>query len=189
MTQLSLFDILNEKISERKTFEKLLSVGDKIGRVVLGEYRIATITKVEGLPNYPFYRTDSDGSYKYDEGLQDVDELKNQAEKNRKSYVIIKPENLQDRITVKYEPRLVDGVVMWAQIGIYENMLFWKSSYTYEFLEPYDSPKKLMKEYKKIKEKILVGKFSILEDELPMERLYLSNKGFYASAEYVNANG
>ena len=36
----------------------LLKVGDKIGRLVLGEVRIATVTGVEGLPFFPFYITD-----------------------------------------------------------------------------------------------------------------------------------
>ena len=35
----------------------------------------------------------------------------------------------------------------WAQIGILDNMLFWKEDVTYQFLEPYDSKEKLMKEY------------------------------------------
>lgn len=55
--QLSIFDFLKQQKPQ-----KILSVGDKIGRVVLGECRIATITKVEGLPDYPFYRT-TNGCY------------------------------------------------------------------------------------------------------------------------------
>ena len=62
----SIFELL--KPNEEK--KQLLNVGDKIGRVVLGECRIATVTAVEGLPDYPFYRTDNHGCYNYSEGLK-----------------------------------------------------------------------------------------------------------------------
>lgn len=56
--QLSLFDLINSQKPKPTIKTEVLKVGDKIGRVVLGECRIATITEVEGLPYYPFYRTD-----------------------------------------------------------------------------------------------------------------------------------
>ena len=121
--QLDIFSYLQPK--EELQVNKTLSVGDKIGRIVLGEARIATITEVEGLPYYPFYRTDSGCCYSYDEGLQSVDELIKMADNERKKYKTIVPWNLSERITVEYEPRKCDGVVLWAQIGIFENMLFW----------------------------------------------------------------
>ncbi len=64
----SIFELL--KPNEEK--KQLLNVGDKIGRVVLGECRIATVTAVEGLPDYPFYRTDNHGCYNYSEGLKNI---------------------------------------------------------------------------------------------------------------------
>lgn len=189
--QLNIFSYLQPK--EELQVNKTLSVGDKIGRIVLGEARIATITKVEGLPYYPFYRTDRGCCYSYDEGLQSVDELIQMADNERKKYKTIVPWNLSERITVEYEPRKCDGVVLWAQIGIFENMLFWKEDITYQFCVPFDSQKKLMNEYEKYKKKILDDTYSavhILDEEKPMRRLYWSNyHGMYADAEYVQTNG
>ena len=190
--QLSIFDYI-QSIQPKEPKSHILSAGDKIGRVVLVECIIATVEKVEGLPNYPFYRTDK-CCYTYEEGLQDIQELCRIAGENRKNYKTIIPQNLSERLTVEYAPRECDGHVLWAQIGILDNMLFWKEDVTYQFLEPYDSEKKLMKEYKKHKKNILEnfgGKknYHIVEHEHPMRRLYWSEHGFYADAEYVQHNG
>lgn len=189
--QLSIWDFLNP-VKQENRFGKILSVGDKIGRVVLGECRISTITKVEGLPNYPFYRTDSGGCYSLEEGYMNIEELVRKAEQEREKYKTIIPKSLLDRLTVEYEPRKCDGKVLWAQIGIFDNMLFWKENCTYQFLEPYNDKKKLMKEYEKHKKNILEDKynrFRIVKNEHEMRRLYWSNHGFYADAEYVKTNG
>lgn len=187
--QLDIFSYLQSE----KEIKQTLSAGDKIGRIVLGEARIATITKVEGLPYYPFYRTDSGWCYSYDEGLQDINELIRIADEERKKYKTIVPFNLSERITVEYEPRECDDVVLWAQIGIFENMLFWKEDVTYQFCVPFDSEKKLKKEYEKHKKKILDDTYCairVLNEEKPMRRLYWSNYGlYYADAEYVRTNG
>lgn len=188
--QLDIFSYLQPK--EEVQIKQTLSVGDKIGRIVLGEVRIATITEVEGLPYYPFYRTDSGCCYSYEEGLQNIGELIQTADRERKKYKTIVPWNLSERITVEYEPRKCDGVVLWAQIGIFENMLFWKEDMTYQFCVPFDDEKKLRKEYEKHKKEILDDTYctvSILEDEKPMRRLYWSKHGYYADAEYVSTNG
>lgn len=188
--QLDIFSFLQPK--EEIQVKQTLSVGNKIGRIVLGEVRIATITEVEGLPYYPFYRTDSGCCYSYEEGLQNIDELIQTADRERKKYKTIVPWNLSDRITVEYEPRKCDGVVLWAQIGIFENMLFWKEDITYQFCVPFDDEKKLRKEYEKHKKEILDDTYcavNILEDEKPMRRLYWSKHGYYADAEYVSTNG
>ena len=190
--QLILFDFMYDSKPEISHPNKILNIGDKIGRVVLGECRVATITKVEGLPDYPFYRTDSGGCYSIEEGERSIDELLSIAEENRKKYKTIIPKNLSQLFAVEYEPRECDGAVLWAQIGILDNMLFWKENITYQFLEPYESEKKLMKAYKEHKKKIIedgYGKIKILETEHEMRRLYLSNKGFYADAEYKETNG
>lgn len=191
--QLNLFDYM-QSIQPKEPKNHLLSVGDKIGRVVLGECRIATITKVEGLPDYPFYRTDKYGCYSYNDGINDVSELMEIAEENRRNYKTIAPQNLSERLTVEYAPRECDGVVLWAQIGIIGNMLFWKEDVTYQFLEPYESKKKLMKEYNRHKKNIIEDfggrkKYRIVEKEHLMCRLYWSEHGFYADAEYVETNG
>lgn len=188
--QLDIFSFLQPK--EENQIKQTLSVGDKIGRIVLGEVRIATITKVEGLPDYPFYRTDSGGCYTYEEGLQNIGELIQTADRERKKYKTIVPRNLLERITVEYEPRKCDGAVLWAQIGIFENMLFWKEDITYQFCEPFDNGKKLRKEYEKHRKKILDDTHKalrILKDEKLMRRLYWSKHGYYADAEYVSTNG
>lgn len=188
--QLDIFSFLQQK--EETQIKQTLSVGDKIGRIVLGEARIATITEVEGLPYYPFYRTDRGCCYTYEEGLQNIDELIQTADKERKKYKTIVPQNLSERITVEYEPRKCDDAVLWAQIGIFENMLFWKEDMTYQFCVPFDDEKKLRKEYEKHRKEILDDTYCavrILEDEKPMRRLYWSNHGFYADAEYVSTNG
>ena len=103
--QLSIWDFLNSVETEKQEnrFGKILSVGDKIGRVVLGECRISTITEVEGLPNYPFYRTDSGGCYSLEEGYMNIEELVRKVEQEREKYQTIIPKNLLDRITVEYE--------------------------------------------------------------------------------------
>ncbi len=188
--QLDIFSYLQPK--EEIQVKKTLSVGDKIGRNILGETRIATVTKIEGLPDYPFYRTDSGHCYSYDDGLQDIKELLQTADEERKKYKTIVPCNLSERITVEYEPRKCDGAVLWAQIGIFENMLFWKEEMTYQFCVPFDNEKKLRKEYEKHRKEILDDTYCavhLLEDEKPMRRLYWSRHGYYADAEYVQTNG
>ena len=61
MDQMSLFNHLQEPITEKPedtmTYDNIRAVGEKIGRVVLGECRVATITSVEGSGKYLFYRT------------------------------------------------------------------------------------------------------------------------------------
>ena len=190
--QLSLFDAICAPEPEIKRPRKILSVGDKIGKVVLGECRIATITKVEGLPNYPFYRTDRGICYSVSDGEKSIDELLSIAEQNRKRYKTIIPHNLSERFTVEYAPRECDGVVLWAQIGILDNMLFWKENVTYQFLVSYESEKKLMKAYQEHKKRMIEdgrGEIKIVDIEHKMRRLYWSSHGFYADAEYVEFNG
>lgn len=188
--QLDIFDFLKET-EEKQIKPHILSVGDRIARNVLGETRIATVEKVEGLPYYPFYRTDRGCCYSYEEGLNDIDELLKIAEEERKKYKTIVPHNLSERLTVQYK-RKFDGAILWAQIGMFENMLFWKEDITYQFLEPIENNKKLKKEYEKHRKKMLDDTYKdvcILEQEKPMERLYWSEKGCYATAEYVLYNG
>lgn len=200
--QISLFDVIAEQqksiepVKEKEPlplFEHLRKVGDRIGKVVLGELRTATITLVEGLPRYPFYRTDSGCCYSYQDGIRPLDELQKEADDNRPKYKTIEPKDLSERLTVEYAPRSSDGKVLWAQIGIYQNMLFWKEEITYQFLEPYPTEKALRKAYNEKKKKILDNmngdKLIVLDEEKPMRRLYWSKHGFFADAEYVRSNG
>ena len=175
------------------TYDNIRAIGEKVGRVVLGECRVATITSVEGSGKYLFYRTSRGGCYDYAEGLRDIAELEREAEANRPNYKTIIPENLDECITVEFTAKYC-GMRYWAQVGIMDNMLFWKESCTYQFLEPYSDPKKLRKEYNRRKTRILGyeeygERFRIMRAEHPMERLYWSKHGFYATAEYVKQQG
>lgn len=192
--QISFDDLMQENRAKEaaKELTNIRSVGDRVGKVVLGELRTATVTKVEGLPFYPFYRTDSGGCYSYKEGLADLEELRKHAEKNRRQYETIEPKNLERRITVKYPPLCPGGGTLWAQVGIFQGMLFWKESMTYQFLQQCKSEKELEREYKKHKKQILEefdGSGVIVEEEHPMRRLYRSKAASgYADAEYVKFN-
>lgn len=192
--QISFDDLMQENRAKEaaKELTNIRSVGDRVGRVVLGELRTATVTKVEGLPFYPFYRTDSGGCYSYKEGLADLEELRKQAEKNRRQYETIEPKNLERRITVKYPPLCPGGGTLWAQVGIFQGMLFWKESMTYQFLQQCKNEKELNREYEKHKKQILEefgGSAVIVEEEHPMRRLYRSKAANgYADAEYVKFN-
>ena len=187
--QISFDDLMQENRAKEaaKELTNIRSVGDRVGRVVLGELRTATVTKVEGLPFYPFYRTDSGGCYSYKEGLDDLEELRKQAEENRRKYETIEPKNLERRITVKYPPLCPGGGTLWAQVGIFQGMLFWKESMTYQFLRQCKSEKELEREYKKHKKQILEefdGSGVIVEEEHPIRRLYGSKAASgYADAE------
>lgn len=125
------------------------------------------------------------------EGMTPVEELIRIAEQERTKYKTIIPKGLSERITVEYKSRHT-GAILWAQIGILENMLFWKEEVTYQFLEPYDSEKKLRRAYEDHKKKIIndpYNEYKVIEKEHEMERLYWSRHGFYADAEYVKTNG
>ena len=89
---------LNELLKpEKPKKDKLLKVGDRIGRVVLGECYTATITAVEGLPDWPFYRT-TRGCYTYEEGLKSIEVLEKEAEEARLKYITIEVKN--SKITI-----------------------------------------------------------------------------------------
>lgn len=190
--QISIFDLLEEKTDQEVDhYGFVLNPGDQIGRVVLGECRIAIVTKVEGLPNHPFYRTDRGICYTYEDGQNDIGVLQKLAESEREKYKTVLPKNLKNRFTVEYEPRECDGVVLWAQIGIFENMLFWKEACTYQFLEPFANEKELIRAYEKHKKNMTEGSHRIYtekQEEHKMGRLYWSSHEFYADAEYVQHN-
>lgn len=190
--QISFSELISQDKAKNQNLKGLRAVGDLIGRRVLGEVRTAHITEIEGLPHFPFYRTDSGGCYDVKEGYTSIEELERQADAERVKYKTIVPKNLTDRITWQYT-RGTDNRVLWAQIGIMDGMLFWKDDITYQFLEPYDTPKKLKKAYdakkKEIEERMQVRGACPEDDEHPMRRLYWSVHGFYADAEYVKTNG
>ncbi len=56
--QLDIFSFLKPQETIEKPKYERLSVGDRIGRLVLGEVEIGMIYEVEGNDEYFFYRTD-----------------------------------------------------------------------------------------------------------------------------------
>ena len=173
-------------------FPDLRMVGDIVGRLVLAECEEAMVTKVEGLPNSPFYRTSRGICYSYEEGSVSVDELRRRAAELLPQYQTVIPSRLERRLTVLYRPHDETEPPMWGQIGIYQgNMLFWKDAITYQFLEPYDNPKKLEAAYQKHRKELLEDSGFVRTEapEQPMSGLYRSRHGFYASARYVQFNG
>lgn len=168
-------------------------VGDVLGRLILGEVEKGTIYKVEGNERYRFYRTDV-GCFGRTEGSTDLEALEREAEKIRKNYKTIIPYPLEKRITIKYPPRECDGEILTAQIGTYQGMLYWKEAYTYEFLEPYDTEKELMKAYKKRLQKMTdkntnQNEWEEVDELTTIHRLYWSKHGIYASPRYVEHEG
>lgn len=165
-----------------------LKVGDRIHRRVLGEIRSATITACEGNDRYYFYRTDYGAGSCFDGKDEDntIESLLAEIEAEKHNWNTIHPENLQHRITVEYPPRKVDGYVMRAQIGIYNNMLYYQEAGCYAFCEAFKSEAELLKAYKEHKEQILKSEHTVLAEELPMDNLYWSNSAnCYAQAEFV----
>ena len=195
--QMTIYDFLGKIQNNGNKLEekpgKILAIGDQVAKVILGECRVATVTKVEGFPDHPFYRTNRGICYSYEDGLVKVDSLMEEAKEERKKFLYIQPYDLEDRMTIQYPPRKCDGKVLWAQVGIYQGMLYWKSSITYQFLEPYPDVKSLKKAYREKVKEITQGMgapFRQLEEEIPMERLYwVEGEGIYAQAEYASFHG
>lgn len=182
--QMTLFDFLQAEPKQEKQFHKL-NVGDRIHRRVLGEIRSATITEVVGNANYYFYRTDSGGCYQANEENNSLEQLQKEAVQYDSECITMTPHDLEQRVTVQYPPRKSDGKILWAQIGIYGDMLYWKEECTYQFLEPFKSKKELMKAYNEHLAKITAHEHTVLEEEHKMERLYWSEKSqCFATAEY-----
>lgn len=85
-------------------FPDLRMVGDTVGRLVLAECEEAMVTKVEGLPNFPFYRTSRGSCYSYEEGAASVDELRRRAVELLPQYQTVIPSGLERRLIVLYRP-------------------------------------------------------------------------------------
>ena len=65
-------------------------------------------------------------------------------------------------------------------------MLYWKDCCTYEFLEIYESEKKIMKEYERHKKEMYDRCIGTVDEEHEMERLYfIQSKNMYASPQYL----
>lgn len=190
--QLDIFSFLEPQERLEKPKQRHLNVGDRIGRLVLGEVEIGTIYKIEGNEKYFFYRTDK-GCFDISDRT-DFEQMKKEAEEIRKQYKTIEIDKFDKFFAVEYPPRDCDGHILNAMVGIYKGMLFWKEDVTYQFLEPV---KNLEKEYEKKVFKITHEWFGeqkelayeILDKPIPTKRLYYSNSTKrYSEANYVLYN-
>lgn len=186
--QLSIYSFMEQE--KEKPIPKRLSVGDYVGRLVLGEIEKGRIYEIEGDEEHFFYRTDSGCFYPTDR--TDFEQMEREAEGIRKQFNTIEISRLDIFFSVRYPPRSGDGKVLYAMTGIFQNMLFWKERMTYQFLE---KPKNIKKAYEKKIFEITHTRcgeeceYEKLDKPIPIHRLYWSNKGFYAEAKYVKANG
>ena len=191
--QLSIFDFLNsETPKENPKILKRLNIGDKVGRLVLGDVIIGRIYAVEGNDKHFFYRTDKGC---FDSNCRtDIEQMEIEAEEVRKQFDTIVIDKFDKFFAVQYPPRECDGHIMYAMVGIYKGMLFWKEDYTYQFLETVKNVEKAYKEKVfKITHKSYGDKqersYKVLENPIPVKRLYYSNsRKCYAEAGYVEHN-
>ena len=186
--QLDIFSYLEQ----HKESNSRLHVGDYIGRLVLGEVVKGKITKIEGNNTHFFYRTDSGRCFNSNDRT-DFEQMEQEAQEIRKQYRTIEIDKFDRFYSVQYPPRKSDGRVLYAMVGIYNGMLYWKEDITYQFLEAVNNIEKAYKD------KVFLithnwwdkapREYTKLEEPIQTERLYWSRHGFYASAQYVETNG
>lgn len=189
--QLDIFSFLQSDEAELPS-RRRLNVGDYVGRLVLGEVERAKIIRVEGNEKYFFYRTDMNVCFGAD-SRTDFEKMEKEAKEIRKNYKTLEVDKFEKFFAVMYPPRKCDGRIMYAMVGVYNGMLFWKKECTYQFLEPV---KNIEKEYEKMVFEITHEEFGDkkeleyirLHDPIPTKRLYWSKHGFYAEARYVKHN-
>ena len=188
--QMSIFDLAETKV--KTNIPKRLNVGDKVGRIVLGDVVVGTIYKVEGNDTHFFYRTDKGC---FDSGCRtDIEQMYIEAEEVKKKFDTIVIDKFDKFFAIQYPPRDCDGHIMYAMVGIYKGMLFWKEDFTYQFLERVKNVEKAYKEkmfqithewYGEKKER----EYIVLENPIPIKTLYYSNsRKCYAEAGYVEYN-
>lgn len=168
-------------VDYEKLWETRRKPGDLIARTILGDCYVAKITAVEGDSSRFWYRTDIGVCFDAEDGTVPVNELLRQARAwNGKR---IKPRNLQFRQTWQWT-RESDGHECWAQVGVYDGMVYWKDECTYEFLESCSNIRKKLEEVLNNIEFNLPEGVKPSMGEHPMKWLYPC-KGGYASAEYA----
>ncbi len=191
--QLDIFSILEAQKEPEEPKCERLNVGDRIGRLVLGEVEIGTIYKIEGNKKHFFYRTDK-GCFDPQEARTDFEQMEQEAKRIRDQYKTIEIDKFDNFFAIEYPPRQCDGYVPFAMVGVYHVMLFWKEEYTYQFLEPV---KNLEKAYEDKVFKIThdcIGEkkerdYKILDKPIPIKRMYYSNsRKIYSEAGYVQHN-
>ena len=190
--QLDIFSYLKPQEQSEKPKNNRLNVGDKVGKLVLGDVIIGTIYKVEGNEKHFFYRTDK-GCFNPNDRT-DFEQMEKEAEEIRKQYKTIEIDKFDKFFAIEYPPRECDGYILNAMVGIYKGMLFWKEDYTYQFLEPVRNIEKAYKDkilrithdtFGEKKER----NYKVLDNPLPVKRLYYSNSSkLYSEAQYVLFN-
>lgn len=190
--QLDIFSFIEPQEAVANPKYKRLSVGDRIGKLVLGEVIIGTIYKVEGNEEHFFYRTDK-GCFAPSDRT-DFEQMEREAEEIRKQYKTLEIDHFDKFFAVKYPPRECDGYVLTAMVGIYNGMLFWKEDMTYQFLEEVKNIEKAYDEkifkitHEWWGEKAELN-YEVLSEPLPTKRLYYSNSmKRYSEANYVLFN-
>lgn len=190
--QLDIFSYLEPQEQSEEPKYNRLNVGDKIGKLVLGDVIIGTIYKVEGNKKHFFYRTDK-GCFEAS-ARTDFEQMEKEAEEIRKQYKTIEIDKFDKFFAVEYPPRECDGYILRAMVGIYQGMLFWKEDYTYQFLE---SVRNIEKAYK---DKVFsithdcIGEkkereYKVLDKPIPIKRMYYSNAlKAYSEAGFVEHN-
>lgn len=158
-----------------------LRVGDRIGRLVLGEVETGRITEVVQNGRDFFYRTD-------------FTQMEREAEEIRKRHKTIKIDGFDRFLAVEYRPEGQVRKPTNAMAGICQGMLFWKEECSFQFLEP-------VRDIEKAYRKKIYGmthwcwgnkgerEYTVLAEPIKTNRLYWSRHGFYAGARYVEVNG
>lgn len=190
--QLDIFSYLEPQEQPKNSKYRRLSIGDRVGRVVLGEVEIGTIYKVEGNNTHFFYRTDK-GCFEAS-ARTDFEQMEKEADEIRKQYKTIEIDKFDKFFAIEYSPRECDGYILRAMVGIYQGMLFWKEDVTYQFLEPVKNIEKAYKDKVFSITHDCIGEkkkreYKVLDNPLPVKRLYYSNsRKLYSEAHYVQYN-
>lgn len=169
-----------------------LGVGDRIGRLVLGEVETGRITEVVGDGRHFFYRTDR-GCFSVGDRT-DFAQMEREAEEIRKRHRTIEIDGFDRFLAVEYPPEGQVRKPTHAMAGIFRGMLFWKEECTFQFLGPV---RDIEKAYRKKVHDIThqnwgsrgEREYTVLAEPIKTNRLYWSRHGFYADARYVEVNG
>ncbi len=180
----------NQKGSSTATHP--LRVGDRIGRLVLGEVETGRITEVVQNGRDFFYRTDR-GCFT-DSDRTDFAQMEREAEEIRKRHRTIEIDGFDRFLAVEYLPEGQVRKPTHAMAGIFRGMLFWKEECTFQFLKPV---RDIEKAYQKKVHDIIhrnwgsrgEREYTVLTEPIKTNRLYWSRHGFYADARYVEVNG
>lgn len=204
MTQQTIFDAMQMNIfdflqpQEQPKWIPQFNVGDKVHYLVVGEICTATVTGFGSTERYNYYQTNR-GSFFAEELEKTFEQFQRESEAIKAKYKIIKPHDLEKRVTVEYTS-MTTGNKLWGQIGIYDGMLYCKGHCCLEILKPYPTEKALMKAYDEALYQLKMldqteqvrsrCPYRYVEEEHEMANLYWSDWGkCYAEAKYIKQNG